>query len=78
MALDANRLGDAMRAAVDAATSGVAAADINRSAMFRALAAAIVAEIQLHAVVTVVVSTTGSASAQTGTGVGTPPTTGVL
>jgi len=78
MPLDGNRLGDAMRAAVDAAASGVAAEDIDRGAMFRALAAAIVAEIVDNAVITVTVATTGSASAQTGSGAGSKPTGGVL
>lgn len=66
MALNANRLGDAMRAAVDAVGDKT-----DRTAVFRALAAAVVAEIQGEGVVTVTVATTGSASAQTGTGTGT-------
>ena len=66
MPLDATRLGNAMKAAVDAV-----ATKSDRGAVFRALAAAVIAEVQANALVTVAVATTGSATAQTGTGTGT-------
>jgi hypothetical protein len=66
MALSANRLGDAMKAAVDAVGN-----KSDRTAVFRALAAAVVAEVQANALVAVTVSTTGTAAAQSGAGTGT-------
>ena len=55
MPLDANRLGAAMRAAVDAIApvqgSGAAAVPAYRTALFNALAQAIVTEINANAVV---------------------------
>ena len=65
--LDANRLGDAMRAAVDAV--GVAP-DIAtyRTALFRALALAIVTEIKTNAVASV----TSVSGVTTGAGVSGP------
>lgn len=61
MALSVNRLGDAMVAAVDAVEDKT-----SRTAVFRALAEAIITELQTNALVTV--ATTGTATAQTGTG----------
>lgn len=66
MALNANRLGDAMKAAVDAVGN-----KSDRTAVFRALAAAVVAEVTANAVATVSVTTTGTATTQSGTGMGT-------
>lgn len=66
MALSANRLGDAMKAAIDAVGDKT-----DRTAVFRALATAIVLEVQGHAQVVVAsVSgvTTGGGTSGPGTG----------
>lgn len=67
MALDANRLGDAMKAAIDGVGDKT-----DRAAIFRALATAIVTEIQTNAQV-IVASVTGvtAGSASSGPGTGT-------
>lgn len=68
MALDANRLGDAIRQAIDALDDEDKS---NRVTVFRAMGAAIVAEIQEHATVTVTSVTgvtTGGGTSGPGTG----------
>ena len=70
MPLSVNRLGDAMKGAIDALSSEEKQ---DRTEIFRALADAIVNEIKDNAAVsvTVTVTTTGTAAAQSGGGSGT-------
>lgn len=66
MALNANVLGPAIKNAVQ----GVADPVNNSDAVFRAMAQAIIDHLVSAGVVNTVVATTGTAAAQTGTGVG--------
>jgi hypothetical protein len=70
MALSVNRLGDAILAAIDGVSDKT-----DRQALFRAMAAAIISEIQNFAQVTVNNGTLGGVSAGAGTTTG--PWTGV-
>lgn len=71
MAMSGDRLGDAIKAAIDAMSEADRA---NRTKLFRAIGGAIVSEIATHARVTVAadvpagipVATAGTAAAQTG------------
>lgn len=65
MALNATRLGNAMKDAVDAVGD-----KRDRAAVFRALATAIITEIVTNGNVFVAVVTTGTAANHTGTGSG--------
>jgi hypothetical protein len=68
MALNGPALGDAIKAATDALTDAQKA---NRVTLFEAMGSAIVTYLVTNAQVGVTVSTTGTATAQTGTGHGT-------
>lgn len=68
MALNGDTLGDAIKAAID----GLDPEDkTDRTQLFRAMGAAIVAHIQGSAVVSVNVTTTGNSTNQAGSGTGT-------
>ena len=71
MAMDANRLGDALKAAC---TLTGPVDDAARTALFRAMAAAIIAEITAHAQVTSTVTVASVAGVTVGAGTSGPGT----
>ena len=72
MAMNGDVLGDAIRAAVDAAVAGGGAVD--RSAMFRAIGGAIVAHIAANATVATTIQLGSVATGAMGGGPGVPVT----
>lgn len=66
MPLSINRLGAAILDEVDDVADKT-----DRAELFKAIARAVIEEIQANAAVSVTVATTGTAAAQTGTGTGT-------